>query len=286
MRCVIIVVVSFLILGTLKSQSSPNRVTHFYFENSLGSKDTLRIGLDQLAVLSDDCQFEDFGFMNYSNMPFETDIDIRHSSGFHYNNLTNEQCLSKSKVIDPGILVNYPNQYFDIHGVFYTSTDSITIRWDSTFFINNPEVEDSYLHFDLVNLNYPYSNVIFLSSRSEYTVAKSDIYWTYEQLFTDGFDRESYFFSVALSPDTLISSVYQVGRIDASIYPTVIKDHFTIESTDVVEVELYNSEGKKIELASLDGKLFSISRIISSGMYYLKIKNDKGVFDIRKLIKY
>ncbi len=275
-----------LLLGSVAySQLTPVRQTEFVFSNSLGDTDTFTIAFDQFIVYRP-CMFEDYGFDNYYNQLLEPTLDIRHSpNGLYGPPIENDTCSSKSKIFPVAGLNS--NQYYDIHGIFYSRTDTITISWDSTFFLNNLDVEASYLHFNEVNFNYPYTTgpTVFLSSRSSLTISYSDI-GVFEQNFSDGIIRDVSFYSIALAPDTLFSSVQELQEIDANIYPSIIEDRFEIVTDEHLRVELIDMNGSFIQIEKLSESEYLIPQHISRGVYIIRLITEDGFQDSRKIAKF
>jgi photosystem II stability/assembly factor-like uncharacterized protein len=85
------------------------------------------------------------------------------------------------------------------------------------------------------------------------------------------------------------TGIEKVIRTNISVYPSItsIKDGFNINSNSNASIELYNAEGKILLIQNVAPGIshISLNQTLATGIYYYKIKSDKGLNNGKLIIK-
>jgi hypothetical protein len=95
----------------------------------------------------------------------------------------------------------------------------------------------------------------------------------------EGWDEREVFYKMGA---TSLINVTDFSTSNFVIYPNPTSGQFTIDTKEAFKVEIFNALGKMVQTQNISGKT-NIQTSLSTGVYFLKLSNEKGSH-VRKLI--
>jgi hypothetical protein len=106
--------------------------------------------------------------------------------------------------------------------------------------------------------------------------------------YTGQSDTATLSFSLPLTEPVVLANTYLELDNNISIYPNPIKDGFVklnnIKNIDIQDISLYSLLGKKLTQYKTNFNTLDL-RSYNAGIYYIKIKTNKGTFNKKILIE-
>lgn len=235
-----------------------------YFEDAVGTKDTLTLGYDTTATYSIDNSFDE---TNIYSIPFNNSFEVRTSDGLQESNVPPTFYTKKQIIANPC----KPSKPRWIQLDIKCNNFPILVKWDKALFQNSCRLKTYITDWITVDVSPPYPRTNTFLGQSDSIVFKT--HQGFLEYLNNNDTVKVFYISIGDGVPALIGSTIESKRqIRHKVFPNPTINIFQIklgnENSIIKSVELFDLSGQK--LITTDKKTVPLNNL-PDGFYFYKI---------------